>query len=74
MEQIFQKNKVVTGKTALFVIGPFCSRYSICFNIGFRQSSFAWKLCVSSLSGFNWKKFLQFFEKGLRFPENLFQS
>ena len=39
-EQIFQKNKVVTGKTPLFVIGPFCSRHSICLNIGFWQSSF----------------------------------
>ena len=35
LEQIFQKNKVVTGKTPLFVIGPFCSRHSICLNIGF---------------------------------------
>ena len=35
LEQISQKNKVVTGKTPLFVIGPFCSRHSICLNIGF---------------------------------------
>ena len=35
LEQIFQKNKVVTGKTPLFVIGPFCSRHFICLNIGF---------------------------------------
>ena len=33
--EIFQKNKVVTGKTPLFVMGPFCSRHSICLNIGF---------------------------------------
>ena len=26
MEHIFQKNKVFTGKTPLFVIGPICSR------------------------------------------------
>ena len=39
----FLKNKVVTGKTPLFVIGPFCSRHSICFNIGFQQSSSEWK-------------------------------
>ena len=35
LKQNFQKNKVVTGKTPLFVIGPFCSRHSICLNIGF---------------------------------------
>ena len=53
LEQIFQKNKVVTGKTPLFVIGPFCSRHSICLNIGFWQSSFEWKWCAFNLSGFN---------------------
>ena len=31
----FPKNKVVTSKTPLFVIGPFCSCHSICLNIGF---------------------------------------
>ena len=35
LKQIFQKNKLVTGKTPLFVIDPFCSRHSICLNIGF---------------------------------------
>ena len=36
LEQIFQKNKVVTReKTPLLVIGPFYSRHSICLNIGF---------------------------------------
>ena len=43
LKQTFQKNKVVTGKTPLFVIGPFCSHYSVCLNIGFGQSSFEWK-------------------------------
>ena len=52
-EKIFQKNKVVTGKTPLFVIGLFCSCHSICLNIGFWQSSFEWKWCVFNLSGFN---------------------
>ena len=42
-EANFPKYKVVTGKTPLFVICPFCSRYSICLNIGFGQSSFQWK-------------------------------
>ena len=31
----FQKYNVVSGKTPLFVIGPFCSDHSICLNIGF---------------------------------------
>ena len=35
LKQNFQKNKVVTGKTPFFVIGPFCSHHSICLNIGF---------------------------------------
>ena len=35
LKQIFQKDKVVTGKTPRFMIGPFCSRHSICLNIGF---------------------------------------
>ena len=32
IKSIFQKNKVVTGKTSLFMIGQFCSRHSICLN------------------------------------------
>ena len=35
MEKKLQKNKVVTGETPLFVIGPFCSCHTICLNIGF---------------------------------------
>ena len=53
LKQLFKKNKVVTGKSPLFVIGPFCSRHSICLNICFWQSSFEWKWCVFNLSGFN---------------------
>ena len=53
LEQIFQKTKVVTGRTPLFVIGPFFSRHSICLDIGFWQSSFERKWCVFNLSGFN---------------------
>ena len=29
------KNKVSSGKSALFEIGPFCTPHVICFNIGF---------------------------------------
>ena len=53
LEQIFRKNKLVTGKTPLFVIDPFCSHHSICLDIGFWQSRFEWKWCVFNLSGFN---------------------
>ena len=34
-ETKFLKNKVVTGKTPFFVIGPFCTHHSICLNISF---------------------------------------
>ena len=33
--KIFKKNKVATGKTPFFLIGPFCSHHSICLNIAF---------------------------------------
>ena len=49
---LFSRNGLFV-KTPLFVIGQFCSRYSICLNIGFWQSSFEWKWCVFNLSGFN---------------------
>ena len=35
LKQIFPKNKVVTGKNPLFVIGAFSSCHSSCLNIGF---------------------------------------
>ena len=35
LKQNFQKNKVVTGKTPFFVIGPFCTPYSIRLNNAF---------------------------------------
>ena len=40
LKENFQKSEVVTDKTPSFVIGSFCNSYSICFNIGFWQSSF----------------------------------
>ena len=33
LKQNFQKNKVITGKTPFFVIGPFCTHHSIFLNI-----------------------------------------
>ena len=35
LKQNFRKNKVVTGKTPLFVIGLSCTPHSICLKIGF---------------------------------------
>ena len=35
LKQNFSKNKVFTGKTLFFVIGPFCTNHSSCLNIGF---------------------------------------
>ena len=35
LKHSFRKNKVVTGKTPLFLLGLFCSHHSICLNIGF---------------------------------------
>ena len=35
LKQNFQKNKLGTGKTPFFVLGPFYSHHSICLNIGF---------------------------------------
>ena len=49
LKQNFRKNKVVTGKTPLFVIGPLCSHHFICLNIGFWYGSLVWK-CVFNLS------------------------
>ena len=33
LKQNFQKNKVVTGKTPFFAIGPFCTHHSICLTL-----------------------------------------
>ena len=49
LKQNFLKNKVVTGKTPFFAIGPLHTLHSICLKIGFWQSSFVWK-CILVLS------------------------
>ena len=74
LKQKFKKNKVVTGKTSFFVIGPLCTHDSICLNIGFWYDSFIWKCWVFNLGAFKYKMLVQFFEKDFLFPENLFQS
>ena len=38
LKQNFLKNKVVTGKTPFFVVGPFCTHYTICL--------LAWQFCI----------------------------
>ena len=40
-----QQNKVVSGKSPFFLIGPFCTRHSICLNIGFWKDSFVSECC-----------------------------
>ena len=35
LKQNFHENNVVTDKTPFLLIGPFCTHYSICLNIGF---------------------------------------
>ena len=74
LKQKFKKNKVVTGKTSFFVIGPLCTHHSVCLNIGFWYDSFIWKCWVFNLGAFKYKTLVQFFEKDFLFPENLFQS
>ena len=74
MKENSQKNKVVTGRTPFFVIGPFCTHYSICLNIVFWYASFVCKWCVFNLSAFKQKTPLQFFEKSFHFAENLFEN
>ena len=60
LKQIFRKNKIVTGKTQFFVIGPFCTPHSICLNVGFWQSRFVWKWCVFQKICFKVKVFKTF--------------
>ena len=45
---VLQQNsqKVVTGKTQFFVIGPFCISHFLYRNIGFQKGIFVWKCCV----------------------------
>ena len=70
----FSKTKVVGGKTPSFVIAPFCTSHSICFNTGFWQCSFVRKCCSFNCGAHSTKKaVLQIFEEYC-FPENLLQS
>ena len=63
LKQIFQKNKVVTGKTPLFVIGLFNGRHSICFNIYLWQRVFNEKDACSILVALTKKRYSTFLKK-----------
>ena len=53
LQQNYQQNEVVTGKTLFFPIGLFCNPHSICFSIIFWQRNFVWKCYFFSFSAFN---------------------
>ena len=64
LKQIFQKNKVVTGKTPFFLIGSFCSHHFICLNIG-------WTFSILVLSTKN--RCTSFLEKAFVFQKICFK-
>ena len=51
--KILKKNRVVTGKTSLFGVGPFCTHHSIGLDMSFWYGSFVWKWYIFNLSAFN---------------------
>ena len=65
--QFSKKYKVATGKTSVFVIGPFCTSHTICLNIGSWHVSFVWKWCVFNIIGFNLKNSTPVFLKRFLF-------
>ena len=68
LKQNFLNNKVVTGKTKLFVIGPFCFLILFLFTLGSEwQGSLVWKCCIFNLSIFNYKKGTAVFRKRFLF-------
>ena len=71
--KISKKNKVVTGKTPFFLIGPFCTHHSICLNIGFWYDSFVWKWCVFNLSASTKKQYSSFLSKVFVFQKICFK-
>ena len=70
----FSKNKVVSGKTPHFVIGPFCIPHSICLNIDFWKQVLYGNVTFSIvvLSTKKWNS--SFSKKAFCFSQNLFQS
>ena len=70
----FPKNKVVTDKSPLFVIGRFVVAILFVLTLVSDRAVLNIKGCVFNLSGFNYKTILQFFEREFPFPENLYQG
>ena len=74
MEQIFQKRKVVTGKTPLFVIGPFLVAILFVLTLASNRADLIKNDVFSILVVSTEKWQLEFFGKGFRFLGTLFQS
>ena len=53
MKQMFQKNRVVSGKAPFFEVGTFCMPQSISLTIGFWLGKFIWKGWVFNFNTFN---------------------
>ena len=69
LKRNFWKNKVVTGKNAFFLIGPFCTPHSISVNVGFLQRM---KMLIVVLS--SKKRSSSFLKSVCVFQKILFQS
>ena len=46
----FSLNKVISGKTLFFPVGPYCSPHSICLDTDFKKGSFSLKYCILILN------------------------
>ena len=74
LKQNFQKNKLVTGKTPFFAIGPFFTHHSICLNTDFWYCILYGNNAFSIFMLSTKKHYSSFLKKKICFPENLFQS
>ena len=73
LKSSFQKNKVATGKTAFFLISPFCNAHSICHNIGFWEGSFVWICYAFICCTFNYNWYFRFVKKVFVFRKICFK-
>ena len=67
----FSKNKVVTDKTPFFVIGPYCTPYSMCVNIGLGRAALYGNISFSILILPTKKRYSSFLKKVLFFLEKI---
>ena len=74
MEQIFQKNKAVIGKTPLFVTGHLVDAILFVLTLASDKAVLNGDDVFSILVVSTKKRCSSFFEKGFRFPENVFQN